>query len=98
MFFRRLQAIENERLPQVLAIQHSDEDEGKDYDEEEDFGGVGTDSSDEERGEEKQRDSQDTASPDSSFQSLSPGEHSLNEHSCVAAENKNKIKRYSNRL
>lgn len=82
MFFRRLQAIETERLPQVLAIQHSDEDEGEGYDEEEDFGGVRTDSSDEEHGAEKHGDSQDTASPDSSFQSLSPGEHSLNEHTC----------------
>lgn len=79
LFSRHLQAIENERLPQVLAIQHSDEDERKDYDEEDDFCGVGTDSSDDEHGEVKQCDSQDTASPDSSFQSLSPGGHSLNE-------------------
>lgn len=73
-FLRRLQAIETERLPQVLAIQHSDEEEGEDDDEEEVFGGLRNDSTDEEH--------VDTASPDSSFQSISPGEYSLNEHSC----------------
>lgn len=77
MFFRRLQAIKTERLPQVLAIQHSDEEELEDDDEEEGFGAEGNDSSD---GAEKHGDSLDTASPDSSFQSLSPGENSLNEH------------------
>lgn len=77
MFFRRLRAIETERLPQVLAIQHSDEEEGgDDDDEEEGFGGTRNNSSDEEHGEKKHGDSLDTASPDSSFQSLSPGEHS----------------------
>lgn len=77
--FRRLQAIERERLPQVLAIQHSDEEEGEDDDEEEGFGSIRNDSTDEEHGEEMHGDSLDTASPDSSFQSLSPGEYSLNE-------------------
>ncbi|XP_068459408.1 leucine-rich repeat-containing protein 56 isoform X2 [Clinocottus analis] len=73
---RRLQAIETERLPQVLAICHSDEEEGGDDDEEEDsFSGERKDSSDEEHGAEKHRDSQDTASPDSSFQFLSPALH-----------------------
>lgn len=81
--FRRLQAIKTERLPQVLAIQHSDAEEEEDEDEEEEegFGGMRNDSSDEERGEEKHGDRLDTASQDSSFQSLSPGEYSLNE--CV---------------
>lgn len=80
IFYRHLQAIEAERLPQVLAIQHSDEDEEGDYDEEEDdFCGIGADSTDEEDEEEKCCDGQSTASPDSSFQSLSPGELSLNE-------------------
>nr|XP_020474189.1 leucine-rich repeat-containing protein 56 isoform X2 [Monopterus albus] len=37
---RRLQAIETERLPQILAIQHSDEDEEEDGNEEEGFGGL----------------------------------------------------------
>nr|XP_019957686.1 PREDICTED: leucine-rich repeat-containing protein 56 isoform X2 [Paralichthys olivaceus] len=80
---RRLKAIETERLPQVLAIQHSeDEEEGDDDnddddddDEEEGFGRMGNDRSDEEHGGEKCGESQDTASPDSSFQSLSPDLH-----------------------
>ncbi|XP_031139336.1 leucine-rich repeat-containing protein 56 isoform X1 [Sander lucioperca] len=67
----RLQAIETERLPQVLAIQHSDE--GEDDDEEEVFGGVRNDSSDEEHRAEKHGESLD--SPDSSFQSVSPDLH-----------------------
>ncbi|XP_044049829.1 leucine-rich repeat-containing protein 56 isoform X2 [Siniperca chuatsi] len=71
---RRLQAIKTETLPQVLAIQHSDEEEGEDDDEEEGFGGIMNDSSDEEH-EVKHGDSLDTASPDSSFQSLSPDLH-----------------------
>ncbi|KAM6925931.1 leucine-rich repeat-containing protein 56 [Lycodopsis pacificus] len=54
---RRLQAIETERLPQVLAICHSDEEEH---------------SSDEEHGAEMHGDSRVTASPESSFQFLSP--------------------------
>ncbi|XP_018519298.1 leucine-rich repeat-containing protein 56 isoform X2 [Lates calcarifer] len=74
---RRLQAIKTERLPQVLAIQHSDAEEEEDEDEEEEegFGGMRNDSSDEERGEEKHGDRLDTASQDSSFQSLSPDLH-----------------------
>ncbi|GAA6217592.1 leucine-rich repeat-containing protein 56 isoform X1 [Lates japonicus] len=75
---RRLQAIKTERLPQVLAIQHSDAEEEEDEDEEEEeegFGGMRNDSSDEERGEDKHGDRLDTASPDSSFQSLSPDLH-----------------------
>lgn len=80
IFYRRLQAIEAERLPQVLAIQHSAADKERDYDtEEDDFCGIGADSTDEEDEEENCRDSQSTASPDSSFQSLSPGELSLAE-------------------
>lgn len=77
-FFRRLQAIETERLPQVLVICHSD-------DEEEGFGGMRNDGSDEEHVEEKHGDSLDTASLDSSFQSLFPGEYSLNAcaHCCL---------------
>ncbi|XP_045894664.1 leucine-rich repeat-containing protein 56 isoform X1 [Micropterus dolomieu] len=71
----RLQAIETERLPQVLAIQHSDEGQGEDDDDEEGFGGQSNGSSDDEHGEEKHGDSLDTASPDSSFQSLSPDLH-----------------------
>ncbi|XP_051239540.1 leucine-rich repeat-containing protein 56 isoform X2 [Dicentrarchus labrax] len=65
---RRLQAIEAERLPQVLAIRDSDSD---DDDEEETSGSIKSDSSDEERGEEKHCGSLDTASSSSSFQSLS---------------------------
>lgn len=77
-FFRRLQSIEKERAPQVLAIRYSDEEEGEDDDEEEGFGGVRSEeSSDEESEEERHGDSLDTASPDSSFLSLSPGEHLL---------------------
>lgn len=79
LFFRRLQSIEKERAPQVLAIRYSDEEEGED-DEEGGFGGVRSEeSSDEESEEERHDDSFDTASPDSSFLSLSPGEHSLAE-------------------
>ncbi|CAN9499464.1 unnamed protein product [Ophioblennius macclurei] len=62
---RRLQAIEKDRSPQVLTIQHDDPEES----EEEGLSGMNSDSSDEEH-----EDSRDTASPDSSFQSLSPGE------------------------
>ncbi|XP_035013057.1 leucine-rich repeat-containing protein 56 [Hippoglossus stenolepis] len=72
---RRLQAIETERVPQVLAIQHSDEeeegdDDNVDDDEEEGFGRMGNDRSDEEHGGERRGESQD-----SSFQSLSPDLH-----------------------
>ncbi|KAG7238114.1 hypothetical protein INR49_030176 [Caranx melampygus] len=66
-----LRAIETERLPQVLVIQHSDEEE-EDDDEEECFGGMRNDSNDEGDREEERRDKLDAASPDSSFQSLSP--------------------------
>ncbi|XP_073327846.1 leucine-rich repeat-containing protein 56 [Pagrus major] len=73
---RRLQSIEKERSPQVLAIRHSDEEEGEDDDEEEGFGGVRSEeSSDEESREERHGGSLDTASPDSSFLSLSPDLH-----------------------
>ncbi|KAF0041319.1 hypothetical protein F2P81_007217 [Scophthalmus maximus] len=74
---RRLQAIETERLPQVLAIQHRDEEmEENDY-EGDGFVNVRNDSSEEEHREEKHGDSLETALTDSSFQSLSPGERSL---------------------
>lgn len=76
IFFRRLQAIEKERSPQVLAIRHREEGQREDYHEDEDSGGFGIDSSDEEQ-EREPGDSQDTASPDSSFRSLSPGELAL---------------------
>ncbi|XP_067445422.1 leucine-rich repeat-containing protein 56 [Thunnus thynnus] len=72
---RRLQEIKRERLPQVLAIQHSDEEEEENEEdgyEEEGFGGMRNDSSDEENSEEKHNDKLDTASPDSSFRSFSP--------------------------
>ncbi|XP_029289423.1 leucine-rich repeat-containing protein 56 isoform X2 [Cottoperca gobio] len=79
---RCLQAIETERLPQVLAIRHSDEEEGyddddDDYDddEEEEGFGVRNDSGDDEHVAEKHGDSRDIALPDSSFQSLSPDLH-----------------------
>ncbi|KAG7522822.1 hypothetical protein JOB18_031460 [Solea senegalensis] len=69
---RRLRAIETERRPQVLTIQHSDEaeevdDDDDDDDDDEVSGGRRNDSSD---GEDKHLDNLDTA-PDSSFQSLS---------------------------
>lgn len=79
---RRLQAIEKERSPQVLAIQHSDEEEGReDHSEDEDSRGGGTDSTDEE--EEKDEDSKGTGSPDSSLDSTSPGEFALQTHSLL---------------
>lgn len=79
---RRLQAIEQERSPQVLAIQHSDEEEGReDHSEDEDTGGGGTDSTDEE--EERDEDSKGTGSPDSSLDSTSPGEFALQMHSLL---------------
>ena len=72
-FFRQLQAIEKERLPQVLAIHHGDEDE----EEEEEFGGFRSNSSDEIQEEGKHCDSRDAAPPDSSSQCPSTGEYSL---------------------
>lgn len=73
---RRLQAIEQERSPQVLAIQHGDEEEGReDHSEDDDSAGVGTDSADEE--EERDEDSSGTGSPDSPVDSPSPGEFAL---------------------
>ncbi|XP_075994803.1 leucine-rich repeat-containing protein 56 [Genypterus blacodes] len=73
---RRLQAIEREKLPQVLVIQHSKEEEDEDdeggVDEDEDETGLGvmkSDSSGEEHGDAKQV---DAAWPGSSSQSLSP--------------------------
>lgn len=75
LFSRRIQEIKRERLPQVLAIQHNDEEDGEqEDDEEEGFGGTGNDSSAEENSEDKHSDT----SPDSSFLSLSPGEYSPN--------------------
>ncbi|KAM3609689.1 uncharacterized protein V6R79_018613 [Siganus canaliculatus] len=65
---RRLQDIEKERMPQVLAIQYSAEDREED-DDEEGFVGARTHSSDE---VESSDDGLDTASPDSSLKSLSP--------------------------
>ncbi|XP_023271303.1 leucine-rich repeat-containing protein 56 [Seriola lalandi dorsalis] len=69
---RRLQAIETERLPQVLVIEHNDKEEEEGDDEEEGFGGMRNDSSDGEHGDEKHSESLYTASSDSSFMSLSP--------------------------
>lgn len=70
--FRRLEAIAKDRLPQILSIQHSDDEEAR-YDKEEDgCGAMRSDSSE----EEKEYDNQDAASLDFSFQSLSPGENS----------------------
>ncbi|XP_028264559.1 leucine-rich repeat-containing protein 56 [Parambassis ranga] len=76
---KHLEAIERERLPQVLTIQHSDE-EDVDEEEEEGFGimrsgGSDDDNEEEEHKEEKQCDSIDTSSPDSCFHSLSPDMH-----------------------
>lgn len=78
LFFRHLEAIEKERLPQVLTIQHSDEEDVVDEEEEEGFcvmrsGGSDDDNEEEEHKEEKQCDSIDSSSPDSCFHSLSPG-------------------------
>uniref|UniRef100_A0A673BN49 U2A'/phosphoprotein 32 family A C-terminal domain-containing protein n=1 Tax=Sphaeramia orbicularis TaxID=375764 RepID=A0A673BN49_9TELE len=83
-----LQAIEMEKCPQVLTIHHDDveeeEDSEQDDNEQEDedeksSDGMRADSSDEEHEEEKHSNSRHTASPDSSFHSLSPGEYPLNE-------------------
>lgn len=77
LFFSRLQAIETERLPQVLAICYSDKEEGgdddDDDDEEDSFCDVRKHNSDEAHGAEKHGSSRDTASPVSSLQGLSPG-------------------------
>ncbi|XP_041795773.1 leucine-rich repeat-containing protein 56 [Chelmon rostratus] len=80
---RRLQAIETERLPQVLTIQHCDAEEEEDDDEEEEeeeeeeegFPGTRNNSSDEEHGVEKHGNSEATVSPDSPVQYLSPDLH-----------------------
>lgn len=53
LFFRRLQAIKTERLPQVLAIQHSDEEQEEDDSGDEGFSGMRNDSSEEEHEVEK---------------------------------------------
>lgn len=77
LFSRHLAIIEKERLPRVLVIHHSDEKEHEseeEEEEEEDFGGMKSDSSDEDQEEDKLCDGLATGSPDSSFQSLSPGE------------------------
>lgn len=71
-FFRRLQAIEKGRSPQVLVIHH-DADEETDCVEEEEFGDFRSNSSDEIQGEGKHCDSPDATKPDSPFQSLSTG-------------------------
>ncbi|KAM4573496.1 leucine-rich repeat-containing protein 56 isoform 1-T3 [Odontesthes bonariensis] len=71
---RRLQAIEKERLPQILAINHSGEEETG-GDEEEDS--MQSNSGDEEQEEEKRSENLNTASLDSSLQSLSPADCSL---------------------
>lgn len=70
-FSRRLQAIERERSPQVLAILHNDEDHSED----EEFGGVESDITDDEEG--KREDTEDTSPPDSS-----PGGFTLQTHYC----------------
>lgn len=75
LFFRRLQAIEAERRPQVLAIKYSDDEEDEDDDNKEGFCSLRFVSSDEEPGLEKQGGSLDNDSLDSSFQSDSPGEY-----------------------
>lgn len=87
LFFRRLKAIETERLPQVLTIQRSEGDVEEDDEEEEGFGFIRDDSCDEEHGHEEQGNSSDGASPDSCFQSLSPGEYSLDEHTYCCISN-----------
>ncbi|KAM4618290.1 leucine-rich repeat-containing protein 56 [Polymixia lowei] len=72
---KRLQAMEKERLPQVLTIEHSDdeEEEEEDDDGEEGLGVMKSDGSDEEEGgEEEKGDGPNATSPDSYFQSLSP--------------------------
>ncbi|KAM9753165.1 leucine-rich repeat-containing protein 56 [Menidia menidia] len=66
---RRLQAIENERLPQVLAINHSGAGE---TDEDEDEDSMQSNSSDEEQQQDKQSADSSAVSVDSSFHSLSP--------------------------
>ncbi|XP_026166224.1 leucine-rich repeat-containing protein 56 isoform X2 [Mastacembelus armatus] len=71
---RRLQVIETERLPQILAIQYSDdEEEEEDDDEKEGFNGMKKDNKEHMEGMHSYN--VDTASLDSSFQSLSPVLH-----------------------
>ncbi|KAK5618970.1 hypothetical protein CRENBAI_006051 [Crenichthys baileyi] len=70
-YSKRLDIIEKERLPQILAI-HSGEEETNSEEEEEGLAGMKHYSSDEEQEEDQVCDSLDTGSPDSSFQSLSP--------------------------
>jgi len=74
LIFRRLQAIEKDRLPQILAINHSGEEETGGGEEED---RMLSNSSDEEEEEEKHSENLNTASLDSSFQSLSPADCSL---------------------
>lgn len=69
---RRLEAIAKDRLPQILSIQHSDDEEARCDEEEDGCGAMRSDSSNEEHEEEKKCDNQDAASLDFSFQSLSP--------------------------
>ncbi|XP_024863134.1 leucine-rich repeat-containing protein 56 isoform X2 [Kryptolebias marmoratus] len=79
---RRLEVIEKERSPQILAIHHGGEDETGE-DEEEGFAGMRSNSSDEDQREEKHCDRLDTGSLDSSFHSLSPD---LNQQEVVSPE------------
>ncbi|KAM9376092.1 leucine-rich repeat-containing protein 56 [Pholidichthys leucotaenia] len=74
-YSRRLQAIEKERLPQVLTIQHSDDEESFGNEEEEGFYRITCGSSDEENEDGKCYEGTDMVSPDSAFQSLSPDLH-----------------------
>lgn len=82
-FTRRLQAIEKERSPQVLAIQHSDEeDESEDHSEDEHPRSVENDNTDKKE-EAHNDDSKATCSADSSLGSLSPGELAPQTHSLL---------------
>lgn len=70
MFPRRVESIKAERLPQIMTIQHRNDDEETDcY--EEDF--AADESSNEESEERKQSDVEDTSSPDSHFEFHSLG-------------------------
>ncbi|KAK2842059.1 hypothetical protein Q5P01_012259 [Channa striata] len=74
---RRLKAIEVERIPQVLAIQHMHKEEEED-DTEEGFSAMREDSSEEEHEVEEGGDNLETDLLVSSFQSLSPDLHQHN--------------------
>lgn len=84
MFSRRIELIKAERLPQIMTIQHrNDEEETDCY--EEDIPFVMDESSDEESEEKKESDVEETSSPDSYFEF-----HSLGAFS-VAVENNRQI-------